>query len=90
MGREGWGGAQALLIVEVLSVEGEAGSIRTAPIAAKSLGVYPSAEGRDSLFGYIPPCRMVCALTFFRTAVPFWGTNYLEFEWIVPKTGLLF
>ena len=26
----------------------------------------------------------------FRTAVPFSGTNYLEFEWFVPKTGLRF
>ena len=23
----------------------------------------------------------------FRTAVPFWGTNYLEFEWFAAKTG---
>ena len=29
----------------------------------------------------------------FRTAVSFWGqlgANYLEFEWLVPKTGLEF
>ena len=29
----------------------------------------------------------------FRTAVSFWGqleTNYLGFEWLVPKTGLEF
>ena len=29
----------------------------------------------------------------FRTAVSFWGqfgTNYLEFDWCVPKTGLEF
>ena len=29
----------------------------------------------------------------FRAAVSFWGQlgeNYLEFEWIVPKTGLEF
>ena len=24
----------------------------------------------------------------FSTAVPFWGQNYLEFEWFVPKRGL--
>ena len=24
----------------------------------------------------------------FRTTVPFWGQNYLEFEWLAPKTGL--
>ena len=26
----------------------------------------------------------------FSTAVPFWGQNYLEFELIIPKTGLQF
>ena len=33
------------------------------------------------------------ALNPFRTAVSFWGqlgTNYLEFEWFVPKTGMEF
>ena len=24
------------------------------------------------------------------TAVPFWGTDHLELEWFVPKTGLQF
>ena len=26
----------------------------------------------------------------FSTVVPFWGTNYLKFDWFVPKTGLRF
>ena len=26
----------------------------------------------------------------FRTLVPFWGTNYLKFDWFVPETGLRF
>ena len=28
------------------------------------------------------------SLSPFRTAVPFWGTGDLEFEWFAPKMGL--
>ena len=32
---------------------------------------------------------MLCFLRVnpFKTAAPFWGTNYLEFDWFVPKNG---
>lgn len=34
--------------------------------------------------------RIQMTLNSFTTAVPFWETNYLEFEWFVPRTGLEF
>ena len=41
----------------------------------------------------VPGPRTFRAFNPFRTAVSFWGqlgTNYLEFECLVPKTGLEF
>ena len=40
-----------------------------------------------------PGSSTLSCLGGFRTVVSFWGqlrTNYLEFEWLVPKTGLQF
>ena len=40
--------------------------------------------------GTVAVVRLHLPFNPFRTAVPFWGTNYLECEWFVPKTGLRF
>ena len=63
---------------------------RTAcPLSSRSLRVTPPATSqkleRDDRKKYVRTYSII--FNPFRTAVPFWGATYLEFDWFVPKTG---
>ena len=50
-----------------------------------------NAERRVLWTGLDEISGCVCASQpYSRTAVPLWRTEYLEFDWFVPKTGLQF